>query len=118
MIDRHTPFAHRLFEVGVADPVAALPSRRPQNHLTLKITPVKIRHHKFRKQMVPSTNQPEIFATEPARGLLRIKRSAKRQKGSAREKIQNEMIPSTGVPGVFGNLGSPVTRMRAVLQGN
>ena len=44
MIDWHTPFAHHLLKVTVADPIAAIPPHRPQNQFTLKMTPLEIAH--------------------------------------------------------------------------
>jgi len=44
MIDVHAAFAHHLLDIAIADPVPAVPTHRPQDHLTLKMTPLEIRH--------------------------------------------------------------------------
>ncbi|MBB6494838.1 hypothetical protein GGD45_005289 [Rhizobium tropici] len=48
MIDSDISFTHHLFKVAVVHPIAAIPSNRPQNHFTLKMTLFEIAHQKSR----------------------------------------------------------------------
>lgn len=48
MINRHAPFSHHLFKIAVAHTVAAIPAHRPQDHIALKMAPLKFVHQKTR----------------------------------------------------------------------
>ncbi len=67
MIDWHTPFAHHLLKVAVADPIAAIPSYRPQNHFTLKMTPLEIAHQKSRSESSRSFGHQRDFLQQSGR---------------------------------------------------
>ncbi len=41
MIDQDAALAHHLLEIAIAHPIAAIPPDRPEDDLTLEVTPVK-----------------------------------------------------------------------------
>lgn len=72
MIDRCASFTHHLFKIAVADTITAIPTDRPKDNLTLKMTPLEIRRHQRRQSNDVFANQPDFFATEPGSALLRV----------------------------------------------
>jgi CheY-like chemotaxis protein len=58
--------AHHLFEIAVADAVAAIPSHRPEHDLTFKMASLEVRHRLPPPRSDPSSRRAHVFATEPA----------------------------------------------------
>src|SRR5271165_4126790 len=66
MVDRDAALAHHLLEITIAHPVAAIPPDRPEHYLTLKVTPLEVRHGPLPSLALdPSRRRMARFATEP-----------------------------------------------------
>src|SRR3546814_20419628 len=48
MVDRNAAFRQHFLKVAIADRIATLPAHRPQDHITLKMAPLEIRHRSVR----------------------------------------------------------------------
>jgi hypothetical protein len=66
VIDIDAAFARHVFKIAVADPVFAIPTHCPKDHLAAKMTPFEIAHK------TPASNHPRLrlrnhllFATGP-----------------------------------------------------
>src|SRR3546814_14285296 len=48
MVDRNAAFRQHFLKVAIADRIATIPVHRPQDHITLEMAPLEIRHCSFR----------------------------------------------------------------------
>src|SRR3546814_14482672 len=48
MVDRNAAFRQHFLKVAIADRIATIPAHRPQDHITLEMAPLEIRHHSVR----------------------------------------------------------------------
>src|SRR3546814_10290360 len=48
MVDRNAAFRQHFLKVAIADRIATLPAHRPQDHITLEMAPLAIRHRSVR----------------------------------------------------------------------
>src|SRR5271157_2288380 len=79
MVDRDAALAHHLLEITIAHPVAAIPPDRPEHYLTLKVTPLEVRHGPLPSLALhPSRRRTVGFATEPRRAPARPRRQVAR----------------------------------------
>src|SRR3546814_2221063 len=44
MVDRNAAFRQHFLKVAIADQIATIPAHRPQDHITLEMAPLEIRH--------------------------------------------------------------------------
>src|SRR3546814_19976968 len=44
MVDRNAAFRQHFLKVAIADRIATIPAHRPQDHITLEMAPLEIRH--------------------------------------------------------------------------
>src|SRR5208282_3327055 len=66
VVDRDAALAHHLFEIAVADAIAAVPAHRPEHDLTFKMAALEVRHSLAPPRSDPSSPGADGFATEPA----------------------------------------------------
>src|SRR3546814_8890716 len=48
MVDRNAAFRQHFLKVAIADRIATIPAHRPQDHITLEMAPLEIRHRSVR----------------------------------------------------------------------
>src|SRR3546814_4697339 len=48
MVDRKVAFRQQFLKVAIADLIATIPAHRPQDHITLEMAPLEIRHRSVR----------------------------------------------------------------------
>src|SRR3546814_5705334 len=48
MVDRNAAFHQHFLKVAIADRIATIPAHRPQDHITLEMAPLEIRHRSVR----------------------------------------------------------------------
>src|SRR3546814_2781540 len=48
MVDRKSAFLQHFLKVEIADRIATIPAHRPQDHITLEMAPLEIRHRSVR----------------------------------------------------------------------
>src|SRR3546814_7376179 len=48
MVDRNAAFRQHFLKVAIADRIATIPAHRPQDHITLEMVPLEIRHRSVR----------------------------------------------------------------------
>src|SRR5699024_705720 len=48
MVDRNAAFRQHFLKVAIADRIATIPAHRPQEHITLEMAPLEIRHRSVR----------------------------------------------------------------------
>src|SRR5690606_4569001 len=79
MIDRNAAFRQQFIKVAIADRIATIPAHRPQDHITLEMAPLEIRHRsvrpisakhaqasRFLQQSPQQRFRPVTSATSPA----------------------------------------------------
>src|SRR5699024_3126489 len=49
MVDRNAAFRQHFLKVAIADRIATIPAHRPQDHITLEMAPLAIRHRSVRQ---------------------------------------------------------------------
>src|SRR3546814_7792425 len=47
-LDRNAAFRQHFLKVAIADRIATIPAHRPQDHITLEMAPLEIRHRSVR----------------------------------------------------------------------
>src|SRR3546814_5706780 len=48
LVDRNAAFRQHFLKVAIADRIATIPAHRPQDHITLEMAPLEIRHRSVR----------------------------------------------------------------------
>src|SRR3546814_8294664 len=48
MVDRNAAFRQHLLKLAIADRITTIPAHRPQDHITLQMAPLEIRHRSVR----------------------------------------------------------------------
>src|SRR5699024_12748479 len=48
IVDRNAAFRQHFLQVAIADRIATIPAHRPQDHITLEMAPLEIRHRSVR----------------------------------------------------------------------
>src|SRR3546814_267381 len=48
MVDRNAAFRQHFLKVAIADRIATIPAHRPQDHISLEMAPLEIRHRSVR----------------------------------------------------------------------
>src|SRR3546814_2424888 len=48
MVDRNAAYRQHFLKVAIADRIATIPAHRPQDHITLEMAPLEIRHRSVR----------------------------------------------------------------------
>src|SRR5208283_1366918 len=66
VVDRDAALAHHLFQIAVADAVAAVPAHRPEHDLTFKMAALEVRHGLAPPTFEPINPGADGFATEPS----------------------------------------------------
>jgi hypothetical protein len=65
VINAHAVFAHHLFEITVAYPVAAVPTHGPKNDLAFKMTPLELSHDQLCSRSAHSHRDTETLQQSP-----------------------------------------------------
>src|SRR3546814_16222611 len=66
MVDRNAAFRQHLLKVAVADRIATIPAPRPQDHITLEMAPLEIRHRSVRPISAKHAQASRFLQQTPA----------------------------------------------------
>ena len=95
MVDQDATLAHHLLEIAITHSVSAIPPDRPEHDLTLKVTPLEVRHDAVAPLLEPypggqhqSLQQSQSDARPYVQSWLTVLRSDKRAIFAAAAKAQ------------------------------
>src|SRR3546814_15769158 len=71
MVDRNAAFRQHFLKVAIADRIATIPAHRPQDHITLEMAPLEIRHRSVRPISAKHAQRSEEHTTG-LQSLMRI----------------------------------------------
>src|SRR3546814_9264411 len=75
MVDRNAAFRQHFLKVAIADRIATIPAHRPQDHLTLEMAPLEIRHRSVRLISAKHAQASRFLQQSPASVALHHKGS-------------------------------------------
>src|SRR3546814_5576694 len=66
MVDRNAAFRQHFLKVAIADRIATIPAHRPQDHITLEMAPLEIRHRSVRPISAKHAQASRFLQQSPA----------------------------------------------------
>src|SRR3546814_17643277 len=66
MVDRYAAFRQHFLKVAIADRIATIPAHRPQDHITLEMAPLEIRHRSVRPISAKHAQASRFLQKSPA----------------------------------------------------
>src|SRR3546814_6765678 len=77
MVDRNAAFRQHFLKVAIADRIATIPAHRPQDHITLEMAPLEIRHRSVRPISAKHAQASRFLQQSPLMSMLdSIRRAA------------------------------------------
>src|SRR3546814_8510765 len=73
MVDRNAAFRQQILKGAIADPIATIPAHRPQDHITLEMAPLEIRHRSVRPISAKHAQASRFLQQSPASVALHHK---------------------------------------------
>src|SRR3546814_19236426 len=73
MCDRNASFRQHFLKVAIADRIATIPAHRPQDHITLEMAPLEIRHRSVRPISAKHDQASRFLQQSPASVALHHK---------------------------------------------
>src|SRR3546814_9899267 len=73
MVDRNAAFRQHFLKVAIADRIATIPAHRPQDHITLEMAPLEIRHRSVRPISAKHAQASRFLQQSPASVALHHK---------------------------------------------
>ncbi len=70
MVDRNAAFRQHFLKVAIADRIATIPAHRPQDHITLEMAPLEIRHRSVRPISAKHAQASRFLQQSPTRRAL------------------------------------------------
>src|SRR3546814_5570709 len=67
MVDRNAAFRQHVLKVAIADRIATIPAHRPQDHITLEMAPLEIRHRSVRPISAKHAQASRFLQQSPGR---------------------------------------------------
>src|SRR3546814_13140693 len=67
MVDRNAAFRQHFLKVAIADRIATIPAHRPQDHITLEMAPLEIRHRSVRPISAKHAQASRFLQQRPGR---------------------------------------------------
>src|SRR5699024_12692165 len=67
MLDRNAAFRQHFLKVAIADRIATTPAHRPQDHITLEMAPLEIRHRSVRPISAKHAQASRFLQQSPAK---------------------------------------------------
>jgi TnpA family transposase len=114
MVDRNAAFRQHFLKVAIADRIATIPAHRPQDHITLEMAPLEIRHRSVRPISAKHA-QASRFLQQSHLGHIRLRRRAHNRFGFAlqlcvlrypgRVLAPGELIPAEVIEFIGAQLG-------------
>src|SRR5699024_3862061 len=72
MVDRNAAFRQHFLKVAIADRIATIPAHRPQDHITLEMAPLEIRHRSVRPMSAKHAQASRFLQQSRKRGDCRF----------------------------------------------
>jgi len=69
MVDRNAAFRQHFLKVAIADRIATIPAHRPQDHITLEMAPLEIRHRSVRPISAKHAQASRFLQQSPSAAL-------------------------------------------------
>src|SRR3546814_16878311 len=70
MVDRNAAFRQHFLKVAIADRIATIPAHRPQDHITLEMAPLEIRHRSVRPISAKHAPASRFLQQSPLMSML------------------------------------------------
>src|SRR3546814_17535593 len=70
MVDRNAAFRQHFLKVAIADRIATIPAHRPQDHITLEMAPLEIRHRSVRPISAKHAQASRFLQQSPLMSML------------------------------------------------
>lgn len=74
MVDRNAAFRQHFLKVAIADRIATIPAHRPQDHITLEMAPLEIRHRSVRPISAKHAQASRFLQQSPLLDIDHFKR--------------------------------------------
>src|SRR3546814_2076290 len=71
MVDRNAAFRQHFPKVAIADRIATIPAHRPQDHITLEMAPLEIRHRSVRPISAKHAQASRFLQQSPSAASVR-----------------------------------------------
>src|SRR3546814_1056058 len=71
-LDRNAAFRQHFLKVAIADRIATIPAHRPQDHITLEMAPLEIRHRSVRPISAKHAQASRFLQQSPSAASVRM----------------------------------------------
>src|SRR3546814_941292 len=72
LVDRNAAFRQHFRKVAIADRIATIPAHRPQDHITLEMAPLEIRHRSVRPISAKHAQASRFLQQSPSAASVRM----------------------------------------------